>query len=317
MYKERLKRIEAIFDDYETKGGVFSRVIQYPWSASIDCDTLNEMFVSEYGECIPSRYITRLYNNDDELSPEARKRLSFILATRYMKKWEKQWATLNFEYDPIANYDMKENETTEVDNVSNKEGSSYTTNTGENTTTYNLTDSTTGDSTQTNNLSDTNSFTHTLNLTDTQEITVQNTNSNTANQTESKYAFNSATAVPDNTTTQSKSDTINQNSEDVTEHTGTDTNAGTETHTGTITNENDTTTTKTGTQENDSEQSISVTTGDRTTQDGTTTRTLTRVGNIGVMTTQQMINAEREVYSWDFFKEVFHDIAKLIIIPIF
>lgn len=312
-----IKSIERIYDDYETKGGIFSKKIRYPWSATIDCDTINEMFLNEYGSCLASRYITKLFNENEELTTENRQKLSVMIASRYLLKWEKLWETLHFNYNPISNYDMTESERTETDNLTNAENSKYTTDRYENTRTYNLSDSVSGQETQTNNLSEQLSNTNTKNLTDTQEITVNNTNSNTANHTENTYAFNSVTAVPESNTTESRSDTINQTSEDTMTHTGTDTNTGTKTNTGTVSNDIDTTTTKTGTEEDENERSITETDNTRTTEDGTVIRTLTRSGNIGVLTSQQMIQSQRDLWQWDFLKEVFTDVAKLIIIPIY
>lgn len=316
MHKKRLL-IEDVYNDYETQGGVFSDLIQYPWSATISNDILNEMFMNEYGECYPAKMITSKTDSDGHLPSQTRKHFALMLATRYMKKWAKQWATLNFEYDPIANYDMTETETTDRDNTSNKEISSTTTHDGETTTTYDLADNTSFDGTQTNNLSELNSSTLTRNLTDSQEITVENTNSNTSNETQSTYGFNSSTAVPENTTSQSKSDTINQSSEDTSTHTGTESNSSTQTNTGTVTNENESTSTKTGTETFSDDRIISLLDNTRERQEGSETRLLSRKGNIGTLTTQTMILSERNLYAWDFFKEVFHDIIKMIIIPIY
>ena len=45
--------------------------------------------------------------------------------------------------------------------------------------------------------------------------------------------------------------------------------------------------------------------------------TMTRKGNIGVTTSQQMIESEIKLWQWDFFKQVFSDIDKLLTIPIY
>lgn len=53
-------------------------------------------------------------------------------------------------------------------------------------------------------------------------------------------------------------------------------------------------------------------------QDGTTTRTLTRSGNIGVTTAQQMIESQRDLLLWDYFyKIVFPDIDKILTLSIY
>lgn len=45
--------------------------------------------------------------------------------------------------------------------------------------------------------------------------------------------------------------------------------------------------------------------------------TLTRSGNIGVTTSQQMIESERELWLWDYFAIVFKDIDSVLTIPIY
>lgn len=47
------------------------------------------------------------------------------------------------------------------------------------------------------------------------------------------------------------------------------------------------------------------------------THGLSRSGNIGVTTSQQMLQAEREVWMWDFFKIVFADVDKVLTLPIY
>lgn len=57
---------------------------------------------------------------------------------------------------------------------------------------------------------------------------------------------------------------------------------------------------------------------DNGTLNGTNTRTLTRSGNIGVTTTQQMIQQQRELLLWDYFyKIVFPDIDKILTLTIY
>jgi len=45
--------------------------------------------------------------------------------------------------------------------------------------------------------------------------------------------------------------------------------------------------------------------------------TTTRAGNIGVTTTQQMLSAEREVWLWNFFDQVYRDIDSVLSLPIY
>lgn len=56
---------------------------------------------------------------------------------------------------------------------------------------------------------------------------------------------------------------------------------------------------------------------DRETKDITSDRTLKRSGNIGVTTSQQMIESERQLWLWNFFESVFSDIDKILILKIY
>ena len=52
--------------------------------------------------------------------------------------------------------------------------------------------------------------------------------------------------------------------------------------------------------------------------DSTVTRELHRSGNIGVTTTQQMLQSERDLYTWNFFyKIVFPTLDKVLTIPLY
>ena len=50
---------------------------------------------------------------------------------------------------------------------------------------------------------------------------------------------------------------------------------------------------------------------------GTIDRTLRRSGNIGVTTTQQMLQSEIELWMWDFFSDVFKDVCSVLTIPVY
>ena len=53
------------------------------------------------------------------------------------------------------------------------------------------------------------------------------------------------------------------------------------------------------------------------TRHDTTEHTLTRSGNIGVTTSQQMIAAERDVWMWIVFDVVFADVDKILTCPLY
>ena len=46
-------------------------------------------------------------------------------------------------------------------------------------------------------------------------------------------------------------------------------------------------------------------------------RTLTRSGNIGVTTSQQMLQAELDIRTYDFYKSVYDDIDHVLTTPVY
>ena len=56
---------------------------------------------------------------------------------------------------------------------------------------------------------------------------------------------------------------------------------------------------------------------DTETKNITSDRTLKRSGNIGVTTSQQMIESERQLWLWNFFENVFSDIDKILVLKIY
>ena len=56
---------------------------------------------------------------------------------------------------------------------------------------------------------------------------------------------------------------------------------------------------------------------DTETKDITSDRTLKRSGNIGVTTSQQMIESERQLWLWNFFESVFSDIDEILVLKIY
>lgn len=135
----------------------------------------------------------------------------------------------------------------------------------------------------------------TPNLTKTNTGTVNNEGSGTNTNQNGIWGFNSSEAVPsdmsdgratnENTTTGNLSET--QTGTDTTDRTNTDTYNRSYTETGT-----DTTA-------------------------GTSSRKLTRTGNIGTNTFQNLLQQERNIWMYDFFEQVFKDVDSVLTIPIY
>lgn len=135
----------------------------------------------------------------------------------------------------------------------------------------------------------------TPNLTKANTGTVKNNGSATNTNQNGIWGFNSSTSVPsdmsdgtatnENTTTGNLSET--ETGTDTTDHTNTDTYNRSYTETGT-----DTTA-------------------------GTSSRKLTRTGNIGTNTFQNLLQQERNIWMYDFFEQVFKDVDSVLTIPIY
>ena len=349
-----LKRLIDVFPLAITGQGIFNAMnniesLPFPVSPLI-MDI--EYFGNVSGNKIVSPLIDKLVT-DDEITPTQTTTLSNIIISMYYERWEKLYSTFELEYNPIENYNMEEVMTDDetvheygktlqrTDNLTHaKTGTeTETDNLQEQRTdnlssqrTDNLSKSVNRDTTETHNTTDT----ETPNLTNNTENKIFGFNSNVGADSDSQ------TMTSTGTTTNAKTGTVETETEETETNTGTQTtlNTGTTTNakTGTVeteteeteTNTGTQTTLNTGTQANTKTGTVQMThnttdkdTGTQNTATGgtdTDTRnyTLHRSGNIGVTTSQQMIQAERDLWLWNFFHTVvFPDVDKVLTIPIY
>lgn len=143
--------------------------------------------------------------------------------------------------------------------------------------------------------------TRTDNLTDTktdsrQIAETRNLNNSGSNSTDNDvYAFNSATAVGDTESSGTHSDS--ESGTVTTNHSGaiTETNTGTQTNSGSNSN---------------SESGSNETMGEKT-------RTYTKIGNIGNISTQKLLNEEIDLWQYNFLYEMMRDVINFISLPIY
>lgn len=117
--------------------------------------------------------------------------------------------------------------------------------------------------------------------------TVSRNSQANASQSNSVYGFDSVAAVPSDD--QSGENTVQE----------TETNGGTDTDTNTRTDN----LTRSNTRTDDLKKQ--------------TDRTLTRTGNVGVTTSQEMIEAERKLWYWNYFNTLFADADKILTLPVY
>lgn len=166
---------------------------------------------------------------------------------------------------------------------------------------------------------------------ETEEITGQSTSNTTLEETENNDVVNTINSNSNatdtgtiNKSTDNETTSTNNNANNVygfnsSEPVGADNQIGTTTaHTDALDTE-----TRNLTATNETNETGSVETTRQadtiTTNSGTTTnnKTLTRSGNIGVTTSQQMIESERELWNWYFFDVIFRDIDKMLTLSIY
>ena len=258
---DEMKRLNEVFTP-ANDGGIFTflQALNVPWQEENIASTLNYHYhYSIAGTRYIAPLLTHLLGNNEVLSTSARQTIAGVAFNMFHNKWEKEYATLSAEYNPIENYDM-----TEALSGDKRE------------TTYGKTDTFTHGKTETVTHNTTDTTTH--NTSDTRTPNLQNV-SETGIE-----GFNSSTY---------------QDSEKVTSNeTGTETRAktGTEAHA------------ETG-SDTDAQSGKDTTTHEYT---------LTRHGNIGVTTSQQMLESERALWMWDFFYEVvFPDLNRVLTLSIY
>lgn len=250
-----------------------------PWKTLNIAMTLDIYYYGNHsGNKIISSLLDSLITNSETLSDAQQTTLSNIIYDLFNAKWDKLWEIRALEYNPIENYNMVE-EGNDTDEIEHGETI---------TRTDNLNHAKTGTEQQAPNVTET----------ETPNITETKTPNLTRALEENIYGFNSNTETPANSATERNTGT------DTTTRTGTNTN----TRTGTDTKTYNTHDADTGTQTH-------AYTG---TDTNTKTHELTRHGNIGVTTTQQMIQSEIELWQWDFFNNVlFPDIDRVLAIKIY
>lgn len=245
--------------------------LDVPWKSLNIADSLDlDYYGNRSGEKLISPLIEKLLSSET-LSNTDMQALANVIFVKHGKNWDELWKTLNYEYNPIENYNMEEKHT------------------GTDTHTY-----------EPDNYKET--ITHTYEPDDYKEtVTQKPTNWQTEttglkadNASESQtqyYGFGSTDAVPvQDVTTDVK-------------------NKQTVTNSGTFATE----TTREGKETNT----------DETTREGTETNTteydttLTRTGNIGTLTTQQMVQQQRDLWYFKIFDVVFKDVDNILTLSIY
>lgn len=333
-----LRTMREAFPDWKTDaGGLFKHMTAAPWDTDFN-PVLDAIYFSAHsGRKFVGDLITNFCASPSGILTSAEEsQIAGYVLSHYYPQWEKKYALLSAEYNPVENYNMTETETGTNGEIigtsktltrtgtetTGKAGTETLTRTGTETTGKAGTETLTRTGTETTGKTGTETQTHG----GTDSVSV---NSSTTATTENDiFGFNSSTSSPANegsgTNTGSsttgttygetvttgytnRSDTLTRNTTDKTEYA----------------NRADTLTRNTTDKTEYSDRADTLTRNTTDTQTGTdtrngnTSRTLTRRGNIGVTTAAQMIQGELELWQWNFFENVFSDVDRLLTLAVY
>jgi hypothetical protein len=278
--------------------GLFSRLATrgVPWSEDIPAAVLDDTYMRTYSGGKPPSPVIRRWaeGNEGYLTAAQMEKLADMLVSINGTDWLRSWGAEEEDYNPISNYDMREVMTDDI-HERDESVSGSTTYGRTDTRTDNLSDGYGSTTTRTDNLQTARTGT---------ETTQGSSDTDTSSESSHKvYGLNSSTAVPSDEDT-SVSQVQEEASQTLTRNT-------TDSHTGTLATARTGSDTHTGTQAH--VQGGSDTDTRTTSMTDSHSYTLTRTGNIGTMTTQDMLTQERTLRAWRlFYDRVFPDLDRLL-----
>lgn len=297
-----------------------------PWQGASYVSELDIGYYSHSAQKIISPIVFDISGNElgtdlVPLTERQRTILAGMLFRIYNRKWDKLWDVYNSTYNPINNYQMSETET--IDRDVTRSGTEGGTVNNANTGTIEDVGTDTGTVTNANTgtVADNGTDTGTVTTVTDREKTNTGTESNsgTSNTQDGIFGFNSATAVgsdtSDNTNTNTRTDNLSESEDTSVTETRNISNANTRTlntsdlETRNLANGN------TRTLNTSDLETRNLTHSDTESDD--TSRETTREGLTGIYTPQQMLNAEIELWQWNFFKQVFEDIDAILCLEIY
>ena len=301
MKKLKLKDLytltNSIFTDLQS--------LDVPWKEN---NIETELDIAYMGNQSGQKYISPLleqFVEDGEISSANRATIASVLMALYGDNWSKLYATLSFEYNPIENYSMIETHT----------GTDTNTQTPRNweKTIEHTPDTTVTETQIPTQWNETESYTNYHETTTERPTEWKKT---TTSLTADNAGQNQNSVVPFNGDTPILASQVDTNAKSKSEEAQTGTFEHDTTKSGSVSRG------QSGTYETETVASGTDTTTE--TQEGTYESEteydtmLTRSGNIGVTTSQQMIESERQLWLWNFFyKVVFPDVDKVLTLAIY
>lgn len=289
--------------------GLFNHM-DYTFEVDVTKVQLDYLLLAQIGQRNPAPVIDLLHEDPfDELTSEELTTLASLMLNYFKPKWDKLKEIYSYEYDPIHNYldewedDMYANKSANSDVESTRTDIHNTTVTVNNTRTDALEESKTTDlddnSTRTDDLQETNTGTQ--------------SNSGSSTDTSSVWGFNSSADVNSDKDVGSSSNTRTDNLTKA--NTGTVTTfankSGSEvkSNTGTVTDAGTNATTGRETREYEEDVSSS--------ENSSRDRSGRHFGNIGNLTSQQMIKEEIELWKWSYIQEILNDARNFLTLEVY
>ena len=244
--------LREAFDGWQTGDGIFNYLSQstaMPWASNTfaTSSTLDlEYFGNRSGGKYCSPIVKLLIDDEGLLSSQARQSIANLIVAKYLVNWQKLWATMTAEYNPIHNYDMTEESDTSTADDRN----------------ISRADSSASFEDRTDEFGKGQTITHGRGETDTTY----------------RYGMNNTEPL----TKPAESLTVQESGTTGVADTGSNTSSA---------------------QSTDSSRS-SVMEG----KSGTEHHELRRYGNIGVTTSQKMLQSERDLWTWNYFDQIFKDL---------
>ena len=314
-----MKKLEQVWLD-ELTSGVFSTMASLdlvphfldntPLTA-VDVDLLYHF--NHSGDKYISPITDRILANDESLTTEKKKTLAKLIYGKYSDKWNKIYDALMTPYKPLENYHMVESSTEsitgteDIQSLQAQQTSAKDKAVGSRTQNQDDTDIQSRESAQT--VSYDNNEQTTYNSTQTQQ-SVQESDSNN-----NIYAFNSEVAAPqnENSSATTRTDANAHTGNDTVSHTGQDTTNINDSISNTKKSTSDTQ--DFAQRDNESESTLTGKNSKENTQ--TRVNNHTTSGNIGVTTSQQMLESELELRKYDLLSVVFEDCDSILCLNIY
>lgn len=266
-----------LYCSYPTRGGIFSFMNLPAWQ---EWDIDNKMADRLYFTKHGLRrpaYCLEQYNELGYLDEKTRKFFSELLEFEFKLKWKKLFDTMKFEYDPISNYDMQE-----IEDISGSNEGSH------------------------NHHSD---ITNTLDSNSNSGYTLKRSGEDISEIENSRKL---------NTTKMDKDGVFGWDSSEVSQKSLTDSESNDdETIHSVTTNKPDLTDTNSANNKINSTDSTLSNSDTTTRGEHDSHRVLTRKGNIGVTLAQRMVEAERDLWLWNYFDIIFNDVNKVLTLSVY